>query len=173
MKKPIIGALLVLGLSAGLLFAQSSATRTLTVNATVSSRYKLEMTSNNVTFTRIANPQTAPVISQNESPITVTVKATTSRSLTLPQTFNLRVQAVGTLKDSSTGATIPISAITWTATGSGFVTSGTLSSSANQLLGTWNASGTYTGTIKFSFQDNANYAPGTYSLVVTLSVGTS
>jgi hypothetical protein len=173
MKKPIVGVFLLLGFSAGLLLAQGPPSRNLTVNAAVSSRYKLEMSSNTVTFTRVANPQSAPVIPQNETAITVIVKATTSRSLALPQTFNLRIQAVGTLVDSSSGTTIPISAITWTATGSGFVTLGTLSAATAQLVGTWNASGSYSGTIKFSFQDNANYPPGTYSLVVTLSVGTS
>lgn len=171
MKKYLAGILGMLILAAGLLPAQTSST--LTVNAAVSSRYKLELSSNTVTFNRVANPQGNPVIPQNEAPIQVTVKATTSRFLVWPQTFELRIQAVGTLIDSSTGATIPVTAITWTATGSGFVTAGTLSASTAQLAGTWNASGSYSGTITFSFQDNANYAPGVYRLVVTLSVGPS
>jgi len=171
MKKYLIPAFWLMGLASSLLFAQT--TQNLTVNATVSSRYKLELSSNTVTFTRVANPMGEPIILQNEVPIQVTVKATTSRFLLWPQTFNLRIQAVGTLVDASSGTTIPVGAITWTATGSGYVGAGTLAENTDVLLGTWNASGRYQGTIRFSFKDNANYAPGVYRLVVTLSVGTS
>lgn len=172
MKKSIAEVFLLLGLVAGAVFAQPQ-TSTLTVNARVDSRYKLELTSNTVTFTRTGNPMTAPVVAQNEAAIKVTVKATTSKSGVWPQTFNLRIQAVGALLDSSSGAEIPVNAITWTAAGPGFVSTGTLAPSTDLILGTWNASGSYEGTISFSFQDNANYAPGVYRLTVTLSVGTS
>jgi len=174
MKKAIVILSLILGFSsAGGLFAQAPKTQVMTVNATVASRYKLELTSNSVTFTRTENPQTGPLISQNEGAISVTVKATTSRSGSLPKTYYLRIQATGNLTDSSSGNTISAGAVSWTATGSGFVSSGVLSSTSNQLLGSWNSSGSNSGTIKFSFQDNANYAPGTYRLTVTLSVGTT
>jgi len=177
MKKAIVGIILCLGLSVGGLLAQPippmATSQTLTVNAAVNSRYKLELSSNTVTFTRTQNPQTAPLIAQNEAAITVTVKATTSRSGSLPQTYYLRIQASGALTDSSTGNTISAGAVSWRATGSGFVTSGTISSTSNQLLGSWSSSGSNPGTITFSFQDSASYAPGTYRLTVTLSVGTS
>jgi len=171
MKKSVAEVFLILGLVAGVVSAQTSST--LNVNATVSSRYKLELSTNAVTFTRTANPMGAPVIPQNEVPIQVKVKATTSRFLIWPQSFSLRIQAVGTLVDSSTGSTIPVGAITWTATGNGFVSTGALAADTDVLMGTWNASGNYEGTITFSFKDDANYAPGVYRLVVTLSVGTS
>jgi hypothetical protein len=171
MKKSLVAALGLLGLASGLVVAQTTAN--LSVNATVGSRFKLELSSNTVTFTRVANPMGEPVIPQNEVPIQVTVKATTSRFLLWPQTFNLRIQAVGTLVDSASGTTIPVGAITWTAAGAGFVGAGTLAADTDVLLGTWNASGNYLGTIRFSFRDNPNYAPGVYRLVVTLSVGTS
>ena len=171
MKKTMVAALCLLGLASG--FARAQTTSTLNVNAAVSSRLKLELSSNTVTFTRVANPIGGPVIGQNEVPIRVTVKATTSRFLVWPQTFRLRIQAVGTLLDSSTGTTIPVGAISWTSTGSGFVSGGTLAPDTDVLLGTWNASGNYQGTITFSFKDDPNYAPGVYRLVVTLSVGTS
>lgn len=171
MKKSLVAAFGFLGIASGLLFSQTTAN--LSVNATISSRFKLELSSNTVTFTRVANPMGEPAIPQNEAPIQVTVKATTSRFLIFPQTYNLHLQAVGALVDASTGATIPLEAITWTASGSGFVSSGTLASDSEVLLGTWNASGNHQGTIRFSFKDNANYAPGVYRLTVTLSVGTS
>jgi len=171
MKKRLIAAFGLLGIASGFLSAQTSST--LNVNAQVSSRYKLELSANSVTFTRVANPIGSPVIPQNEIPIQVTIKATTSRFLLWPQSFNLRIQAVGTLVDTSTGATIPVGAISWTATGPGFVGGGNLAAATDVLLGNWNASGSYVGTIRFSFQDNAEYAPGIYRLIVTLSVGTS
>lgn len=170
MKKSLVAVFGLLGLAAGLLTAQSTAN--LAVNATIGSRFKLELSSNTVTFTRVANPMSEPSILQNEAPIQVTVKATTSRFLLWPQTFNLRIQAVGTLVDTATGTTIPLEAITWSASGSGFVTSGALAAGSDLLLGTWNASGSYLGTISFAFKDNPNYAPGVYRLTVTFSVGT-
>jgi hypothetical protein len=171
MKKSLVAAFGLLGLASGLLFTQTTAN--LTVNASVSSRFKLELSSNNVTFTRVANPMGEPVIPQNEVPIQVTVKATTSRFLIWPQSYNLRIQAVGQLIDSSTGATIPVEAVSWTASGSGFVSSGTLAADSEILLGTWSTSGNSQGTISFSFKDNPNYAPGVYRLTVTFSLGTS
>lgn len=171
MKKHLLAAFGLLGLALGILFPQTTAN--LSVNAAVSSRFKLELSSNTVTFTRVANPMGEPVIPQNEVPIQVTVKATTSRFLIWPQSYNLRIQAVGQLVDSSTGTTIPVEAITWTASGSGFVTSGTLAADTEVLLGTWNASGSSPGTISFSFKDNPNYAPGVYRLTVTFNLGTS
>ena len=174
MKKPIAAFALALALAGGALLAQTlPLTQTLNLTAFVSSRYKLEMSAGSVTFTRVANPQTRPDIPQNESPISVTVKATTSRFLIFPQTINLRIEAVGTLTDPSSGTTIPVSAVTWKASGVGFVGSGTLSSGTAALLGTWNASGVYDGTITFSFRDDPNYPPGTYRLTVTLTVGAS
>jgi hypothetical protein len=171
MKNAIVGILGLLCLTAGLLIAQASPM--LTVNATVNTRYKLELSSNAVTFTRVSNPQNAPTITQNEPPIQVTVKATTSWFMGSPQTINLRIQAVGNLVDAQTGITIPVAAITWEATGAGYVTGGNLVPNTAQLLGTWNASGNYQGTLRFSFQDNPNYAPGVYRLVVTLDVGSN
>jgi len=174
MKKPIAVFALILALAGGGLLAQSlPLTEILNLSAEVSSRYKLEMSAASVTFTRTANPQTRPDIPQNENPISVTVKATTSRFLIFPQTINLRIQASGTLIDPATGTTIPASAITWKASGTGFAASGTLSSGTATLLGTWNASGVYEGTVTFFFRDDPNYPPGTYRLTVTLSVGAS
>ncbi len=170
MKKSLVTVFGLLGLAAGLLTAQTTAN--LAVNATIGSRFKLELNSNTVTFTRVANPMGEPSILQNEAPIQVTVKATTSRFLLWPQSFHLRLQAIGQLIDSSTGATIPVEAITWSASGSGFVTSGTLTAGSDLLLGTWDSSGSYLGTIRFAFKDNPNYAPGVYRLTVTFSVGT-
>jgi len=170
MKKPIAAFALALALAGGALLAQSR-TETLNLTAEVSSRYKLEMSASSVTFTRVANPQSAPLIPQNESPLAVTVKATVSRSSALPQKVNLRIQASGTLTDPATGFTIPVSAITWEATGGGFAGSGALSSETAALLGAWNASGVHEGTVTFFFRDDPNFAPGTYRLAVTLSVG--
>jgi hypothetical protein len=161
MKNIIAAVFGVLCLALGL-GAQTS--QILAVNAQVDSRFKIEISSNAVTFTRTVDPRTAPLIVQNEPPIQIRVKATRG----FFQSVYLRIQANGDLSDGL-GHTIPVGNVTWQATGDGFTPNGQLIG-ASQRLGSWTASGEYQGTLAFSFQDNENFAPGVYTLVVTLSV---
>jgi len=164
MKKIIRGFTGVLCLVLGL---GSQTSQILNVDAQINSRFKLEISSNTVTFTRTMDPRTAPVIVQNEPPLQIRVKATRG----LWQSVNLKIQANGSLSDGL-GHTIPIGNVTWQATGAGFTTNGQLTSAAQQL-GRWTPSGVYQGTLSFSFQDNENFSPGIYTLVVTLSVSSN
>jgi hypothetical protein len=163
MKNIVWGFLGVFGLVLGL-EAQSSS-RTLTINAQVNSRYKLETSTTTVTFTRMADPSTNPVIAQNEPPIQITVKATRGNQ----QRVWLRVLATADLSDGL-GHTIPVGNISWTATGSGYTTSGTLVRNSSLQLGYWANSGSYSGTLAFRFQDNQNFYPAIYKLTVTLTL---
>jgi len=162
MKNIMVGFFGVLCLVVGVQ-AQSD-NETLRINAQVDSRFKIEISANAVTFTRTVDPRTAPLIVQNEPPIQILVKATKGF---FPFVY-LRIQANGDLSDGL-GHTIPVGNVTWQATGDGFTQNGQLTG-ASQRLGAWTVSGESQGTLAFSFQDNANFAPGVYTLVVTLSV---
>jgi hypothetical protein len=164
MKNIMRGFLGVLCLVLGL---GSQTSQVLNVDAQVNSRFKIEINSNTVTFTRTMDPRIAPVIVQNEPPLQIRVKATRG----FFQSVNLRIQANGILSDGL-GHTIPIENVSWQAAGDGFTPNGQLTSAAQQL-GRWSPSGVFQGTLAFSFQDNENFAPGIYTLVVTLSVSSN
>jgi len=134
------------------------------INATVETRCKIELSTNVVSFTRTGQP-TGASIPQNEPPVAVTVKTTTRRS----DRIYARIITPGDLTEVRTGDMIPAESISWTATGSGF-SGGSLSKATPQEIGNWNRSGIYQGTLTFSFLDNTSYAPGTYTLVVTVTV---
>jgi len=134
------------------------------INATIETRCKIELSTNFVSFTRSGQP-TGALIPQNEPPVVVTVKTTTRRAVRI----YARIVVTGDLTDPNSGATIPAEAISWTASGSGF-NSGSLSKATPQQIGDWNRSGIYQGTLTFNFQDNTSYYPGTYILVVTVTV---
>ena len=64
---------------------------------------------------------------------------------------------------------IPASAITWTATGTGFL-AGTLSKLTPVSVGQWTGSGVRSGTQTFSFLNSWTYATGTYTCVLTYTL---
>jgi len=110
-----------------------------------------------------ADPDVVPAVAATENPVQVDVSVNGSPGLTA----QLSVQAGG---DLISGANrIPISNITWTAQGSGFV-SGVLSSTTSELVGQWMGKTTVTGYLRFWLANSWSYAPGNYSqnLVYTL-----
>ena len=159
-NKPL--AFLGLLFAAGFLCAQEY--QEMRINTSIETRCKIELSATTVSFTRFGPPAGAP-IPQNEPPVTVIVKTTTRPSTKI----YARIVVTGDLTDSKTGMTIPAQSINWTASGSGFL-SGSLSKANPQQIGSWNRSGTYQGTLTFTFQDNTSYSPGTYTLVVTVTV---
>jgi hypothetical protein len=136
----------------------------MSINASVNTRCKINLSANTVSFTRFGPPTGTPIL-QNEPPVAVVVKTTTRPS----ERIYARIVVTGDLTDSKTGQTIPAQSISWNASGSGFL-SGSLSKANPQEIGRWNRSGTYQGTLTFSFQDDPAYSPGTYILVVTVTV---
>jgi hypothetical protein len=115
-----------------------------------------------ITF-RAADPDLVPAVAAAENPIQVDVDIKGSPGLTSV----LSVQAGG---DLISGADrIPISSITWTAQGSGFV-SGVLSSTTSELVGQWMGKATATGYLRFWLANSWSYAAGNYrqNLVYTL-----
>ena len=152
--------------------AQTSQTIDITVN--LLEWYDLDLNHTTLTFNDLAptpgpTPPSAALPAQ-EGPVTVTAFA-----LLLPGSgLQLTATAGGDLLDSSTGSTIGVGALTWTASGPGFQ-DGTLATSA-QTVGTW--AGLvggflhyHVGNLSFSFnRDYANQAPGTYTATVTYTL---
>ena len=64
---------------------------------------------------------------------------------------------------------IPASAVTWTATGNGFV-GGALAAGAARTVGAWSNSGQHTGTQAFRFANAWTYAAGTYSMTLSYTL---
>jgi len=137
-------------------------TQNLTVNATVSATASLTIGSSSINFPS-ADPDASPSIAADENPVSVTVGARTSTS----GNVTLTVLADGDLVSGSD--TIPISAVTWTATGSGFA-SGTMNKTTAQSAGSWTGCGSRSGTFSFALSNSWSYATGSYSATVTYTL---
>ena len=158
-------ALLVMGGNA--LFAQATANVTLNVN--LAAWYNLSIGAAAVTFTDVEpTPGAAPAnVAIAGSPANVSVAAF---AICGPaQNLTLTVKAATDLV--SGGNTIPIGAITWTATGAGY-SAGTMTI-AGSSAGTWTGSilHYHTGTFSYSFLRNySTQAPGNYSATTTYTL---
>lgn len=165
MKTKIIGLIPILLFSCGFLSGTGQERSEVTINAAVESRCKIEVSTSSVSFTRLS-PDEQKVISQNEVPVEITIKATVRKN----QRIYLRIRGLSDLVDAQTGQKIDVSNISWEATGSGF-TSGQLHLNP-RLIGSWNRSGVQKGTITFYLQNRPDYVPGVYHLTVSMSVST-
>jgi len=137
-------------------------TATATLSGNLGGLAKLSLSSTTLSFPD-SNPDTVPQIPAAGGAIVITAKA----RATAGATVTLTVLATDDLRSGLD--TIPITALTWTASGAGFV-NGTMSRQVPQVVGTWAGSGVQTGTQMFRFQNSWAYATGTYSvsLVYTL-----
>ncbi|MFI5330762.1 MAG: hypothetical protein ACHQ2F_06975 [Desulfobaccales bacterium] len=133
-----------------------------TVAAPMASSAQLTLSPLTINFPD-ADPGTVPSIPATGNPVSVTVNATTGYL----QTVTLTALAQGDLV--SGGSTIPISNVTWTASGSGF-SGGTMSKSVAQQVGRWTGSGTRTGTLSFFLSNSWSYATGNYTQKVTFTL---
>ena len=148
-------------LAAPCLYA-ASLTRNATMTATISAIAKLTLSRATLSFPD-ADPDSTPAIAASGGPITVTAKART----TIGSTVTLSVQASGDLLSGLDS--IPISRISWTATGTGFV-NGTLSAAGAQAVGTWVSSGSWSGTQSYVMANSWSYVAGTYSATLTYTL---
>lgn len=137
-------------------------TRNATMTATINATAKLTLSGATLSFPA-ADPDTTPVIPAGSGPLTVTAKARTS----VGSTVTLSVQASGNLKSGLD--TIPVSNVSWTATGTGFV-NGTLNATAAETVGSWLGSGSWSGTQSYVLSNSWSYAPGTYSATLTYTL---
>jgi hypothetical protein len=153
-----IGMLIVVATGAA---AQGSRSRDVTATFVVSSQASLKVSSVSLTFPN-ADPDTVAQIPASEGPLTVTVA---SRS-TPGSVINLSVQASDDLRSGLT--TIAASALTWTASGAGFL-GGTMSKAA-QTVGSWTTTGNTTGLLTFRFRNAWTYSVGSYGTTITYTL---
>ena len=137
----------------------ATATGCLSATVTVSAMAKLTLSSATVTFPN-ADPDTSPSIAAAEGPVTITAKGKTSNGATIA----LTLLAADDLRSGSDR--IPISNVTWTASGAGFA-AGTMSKVAAQTVGSWTNSGNRTGTQRFALANSWSYAAGSYTTTAT------
>jgi hypothetical protein len=156
----ILAAAAIVVLTGVPVFAQQTATDTVTVSAVVSATAKLTLSSNTVSFAD-ADPDTTPSISA--AAITIGAKAKTAGG----SAVTLTVEADGPLTSGSD--TIAESNLTWTVTGSGF-SAGTMGSGVAVSLGSWTNSGNRSGTQTYVLANSWNYATGNYSMTVTYTL---
>jgi hypothetical protein len=146
----------ILAAAAGPAWAQEYELATLSAN--LGGLAKLSFSTSSIAFPS-ADPDTVPQIAATPGPVTITAKARASRGATV----RLTVIASDDLRSGVT--TIAADAITWTATGMGFV-NGALSRTAAQTVGSWTGSGARTGTQQYLFRNLWTYAAGTYTLTL-------
>jgi hypothetical protein len=152
----LLGPLLT-GVSAG---AQQQVTATL--NANLPPLVRLSLSTNTITFPD-ADPDRVLSIPSSPPSVTITAKARAS----IGSTVTLTIEATDDLRSGLD--TIPVSTVSWTATGPGFV-SGTLSRTGPQVLATWGGSGTRSGDQSFAFANRWNYATGIYTVTIVYTL---
>jgi hypothetical protein len=134
-------------------------TKVLTINATVSARATLTLGVATINFPDADPDAGGGVIPATENPVSVTAKIRTSAA----GNVTLTCIAGGDL------GPIPISNVTWTAAGNGFV-GGTMSSTVGQSAGSWTGSGNRSSSFSYSLANSWDYAVGSYSQSVTYTL---
>ena len=152
---------LILALMAGEAFAASDE-KNLTVNAQVDARAKLTLSHYVINFPD-ADPDEVSSIPASQNPVNVTAKVRTGKT----STATLEHQAADDLK--SGGDVIPISNVTWEATGDGYV-SGTMNKTTKQTAGSWVGSGSRLGSFRYYLANSWDYATGTYTVTTTYTL---
>jgi hypothetical protein len=136
--------------------------QTLTINATVSARAKLVLAPTVINFPD-ADPDLTPSIAATENSVNVLSNVRT----TLAGVSTLTCQANGDL--ASGGDVIPITNVTWTAAGVGYV-AGTMNTAVAQNVGSWTGSGANVGTMDFFLANSWTYNVGNYSQTVAYTL---
>ena len=131
---------------------------TATLNANLNPVARLSLSTNSLTFPD-ADPDVLPVLTASPATVLITAKARASWG----STVTLTLQASDDLRSGVT--TIPAGAVTWTASGDGFV-GGTVSRASPQTVASWTGSGVHTGSQSFAFKNLWTYPSGTYTLTM-------
>ncbi len=147
----------------GQLLAQSVASLGVTVQ--VARRFRIEINTSQVSFTRSSSTGVPQTIPANEGRFDLTIKTNNDYG----SSTNVWFQVSSDLMDSATGYTIPVERISWQAGGSGFY-SGQLSKAAPVLVARFTGPGSFTGYLYFFFAEDPDMAPGSYRTTVTILV---
>jgi hypothetical protein len=155
-------AMLTVALLAGSAGAALTDTVVVNVDALAPSAANLTIGATTINFPD-ADPDTTPVVAAQQNPVAVTASAQTQPN----RVVTLTVRAAGDLTAGSN--TIPITNVTWTATGSGYL-SGTMSRTSSQLAGAWRGSGNRNGTFSYFLVNSWAYRTGNYSATATYTL---
>lgn len=139
--------------------------RTQTARHSVVARSKLVLSASSLSFPS-ADPDTVPLVPATGGALTITVKASVPRG----GLVTLTVVASGALRSGLDS--IPASALQWTAVGTGFGASGTLSSTTPQAVGTWTGSGSWSGQQDYVLVNSWSYPTGSYSATLLYTLTT-
>jgi hypothetical protein len=163
MKKAVWSGLVAVGMLALAtpVFAQQTDTKSLTVNASVLAKAKLDLNAASISFPD-QDPDAVAVIPAAAA-LLIDVKARTSAN----GSVTLTVQAGGPLTSGTN--TIAISALKWTVAGAGMV-AGTASTTAVSV-GSWTGSGNRNNlTQNYTLDNSWAYNTGTYSATLTYTL---
>jgi len=138
-------------------------TTNLTVNTTILARAILNLGSGSVNFPD-SDPTSVPSIGATQNPVSVTASIRTGSA----SVATLTAQTGGDLV--SGGNSIAISNVTWTGTGTGFSSTGTMDKTVGQSVGSWTGSGQRSGSNSYFLANSWNYATGVYIATVTYTL---
>jgi hypothetical protein len=141
--------------------AQSSRSDTVAATFVVTSQAQLSVSAATLTFPN-SDPDIVTQVPAAEGPLTITVKSRSTKG----SAILLTVQASDDLRSGL--ATIAVSALTWTASGTGFL-AGTMSKTA-RTVGSWTTTGNATGVLAFRFQNSWTYAAGAYGTTISYTL---
>jgi hypothetical protein len=163
MKKAVwsgFAAAAMLALVSTTAFAQTTANGSINVTATVNAKAKLTLGVAAINFAD-ADPDVSPTLAATA--FNVDVKART----TAGSTVTLTVLASDDLISGTD--VIGIGALTWAATGTGYV-AGTSNKTTAQTVGSWAGSGNNSGTQTYSLVNSWTYATGTYAATLNYTL---
>ncbi len=158
----LITLVVILSLAARPEGQAASDTFTVAATASVGGLTKLTLSTAAISFPD-ADPDSVPLIPASGGPITITAKARATPGAPI----TLTVEAQDDLRSGTD--VIPVSALTWTASGPGFV-DGTVVRGSAQTLAAWTTSGVHTGTQLYTLRNLWTYATGTYTLTLVYTL---
>jgi len=139
-----------------------TSTQTVTLSTNLAARAKLRFGLLALSFPD-ADPDTVPSNPANVNPLSVTSSARTGAS----STATLTCLATGDLVSGA--STVAIGNMTWTASGSGYV-SGTMNRTTPQTAGSWTGPGQQAGTFSYFVTNLWSYAVGNYSTTISYTL---
>jgi hypothetical protein len=164
MKNLTRGGWLVVAALAATTLARAQSTANVGATFMVASQTKLTLSISTLSFPN-ADPDTVPSIPAAEGAIMITAEARATAG-------NQVILTVLASDDFRSGMnTIPVSKLTWTTAGPGFI-GGTMSRSLAQRVATFGDSGTNSGTQAYSLANSWTYPTGSYSTTVTYTLTT-
>jgi hypothetical protein len=161
MRRSLTAVLLVLVVIAPVIRA-ANLTRAATATATITALAKLTLSSSTLAFAS-ADPDTVPSVPASGGPLLITAKARTNPG----GSVQLLVQAGSDLRSGMD--VIPISQLSWTASGAGFV-AGTMSATTGRTVASWVSSGSWTGSQSYALVNSWGYTTGNYSTTLTYTL---